>query len=169
MQHNIIFRPARKQDESAIWEILRGAIERRRKDGSEQWQDGYPNPETVQSDISKNYGFVLTVDDKVAVYVALIVNNEPAYEHIDGNWLSEGDFLVMHRVAVSEEFLGKGLVRRLFAETEHYCRQKGVPSIKVDTNFDNAAMLALLHKTGYQYCGEVTMRGGSRKAFEKLL
>ncbi|WP_434978822.1 GNAT family N-acetyltransferase [Daejeonia sp. YH14] len=166
---NIIFRPALEEDAAAVWDILRHAIERRRKEGSAQWQDGYPNPETVQSDISKNHGFVLTVNGVVAVYAALIFNDEPAYENITGKWLSEGDFLVMHRVAVSEDFLGKGLVRRFFAETEYYCRQKGVSSIKVDTNFDNAAMLALLQKTGYTFCGEVMMRGSSRKAFEKRI
>ncbi len=31
-----------------IWEILQDAILRRKKDGSNQWQDGYPNPESVQ-------------------------------------------------------------------------------------------------------------------------
>lgn len=40
---------------------------------------------------------------------------------------------------------------------------------KVDTNFDNAAMLHLLKKLGYTYCGEVYLAGGERKAFEKLL
>jgi hypothetical protein len=40
---------------------------------------------------------------------------------------------------------------------------------KVDTNFDNAAMLHLLKKLGYTYCGEVYLAGGERKAFEKLI
>jgi hypothetical protein len=39
----------------------------------------------------------------------------------------------------------------------------------VDTNFDNAAMLHILKKLGYTYCGEVYLAGGERKAFEKLL
>ena len=40
---------------------------------------------------------------------------------------------------------------------------------KVDTNFDNVAMLHILKKLGYTYCGEVYLAGGERKAFEKLL
>ena len=40
---------------------------------------------------------------------------------------------------------------------------------KVDTNFDNAAMLHILKKLVYTYCGEVYLAGGERKAFEKLL
>jgi hypothetical protein len=30
-----------------IWIILQQAIARRKADGSNQWQDGYPNPEVI--------------------------------------------------------------------------------------------------------------------------
>ena len=46
---------------------------------------------------------------------------------------------------------------------------KGIPSLRADTNFDNAPMLHLFEKLGYKYCGEVTFRGTPRKAFEKKL
>jgi hypothetical protein len=42
-------------------------------------------------------------------------------------------------------------------------------SIKVDTNFDNFAMLKIFEKMEYIYCGEVYFRGSPRKAFEKVL
>ena len=56
-----------------------------------------------------------------------------------------------------------------FSEGLKISRQNGIFSVKVDTNFDNAAMLHLLKKIGYTYCGEVYLAGGERKAFEKLL
>jgi hypothetical protein len=45
------FRPAKYSEVSQIWQILKDAIKRRKKDGSNQWQDGYPNMEVVKSDI----------------------------------------------------------------------------------------------------------------------
>lgn len=39
----------------------------------------------------------------------------------------------------------------------------------LDTNFDNAAMLHILKKLDYTYCGEVYLAAGERKAFEKLI
>ncbi|MFJ1442200.1 hypothetical protein ACILFQ_09880 [Capnocytophaga canimorsus] len=42
-------------------------------------------------------------------------------------------------------------------------------SIKIDTNFDNYAMLKVLEKAKYTYCGTVYFRGTPRMAFEKLL
>jgi hypothetical protein len=35
------FRQAMVSETNQIWDILRGAINRRKEDGSNQWQDGY--------------------------------------------------------------------------------------------------------------------------------
>ncbi|ASK29100.1 GNAT family N-acetyltransferase [Chryseobacterium sp. T16E-39] len=169
MTQQIKFRKAEIKDRNIIWEIIQQAIERRRADGSTQWQNGYPNADTVESDIAKGFGFVLTIDNVVAVYVALIFNDEPAYSTIEGAWLSDGEFVVVHRVAVSEDFAGQGLVKKLFDYIEEYTKSQGVQSVKVDTNYDNIAMLKILEKQGYSYCGEVVLAGGVRKAFEKII
>ena len=163
------FRQATPDDSQEIWQILQQAILRRKNDGSRQWQDGYPNTGTVQSDIEHGIGYVLTENDAVAAYAAVIFNDEPAYEAIEGKWLSDADFNVVHRVAVSDEAAGKGFATEIFRRIEEYSRQNGVFSIKVDTNFDNTAMLRILEKLGYTYCGEVYFRGSARRAFEKIL
>lgn len=161
--------PADLAQAEAIWAIIRQAIERRRQDGSDQWQNGYPNPEIIRRDIEAGHGFVLMADEEIAVYGALIFNDEPAYNDIEGQWLTTGDFLVVHRVAVEECFHGRGLVQAFFAAAEDYARRHGVFSVKVDTNFDNAPMLHILQRLGYTYCGEVFLVGAPRKAFEKIL
>lgn len=168
-KNEINFRKANTADIPVIWEIIQQSIERRRKDGSNQWQNGYPNLQTVESDVSKEFGYVITVDNEVAVFVALIFNDEPAYSTIEGAWLTTGEFLVIHRIAVSEKFAGQGLVKKLFDYVEDFVRTQNVQSIKVDTNFDNIAMLKILESKGYSYCGEVVLAGGVRKAFEKVV
>lgn len=162
-------RKAVAADADIIWEILQQAIERRRRDGSRQWQDGYPNPDTVQEDIENGWGFVLVNEEVIVAYGALILNDEPAYDQIEGAWLTHGDFIVVHRVAVSDKVAGRGMATLLFKEIEQYAINQSIPSIKVDTNFDNPAMLKILEKLGYIYCGEVMLFGASRKAFEKVL
>lgn len=166
---NLILRKARISEAEIIWQILQQAIERRRKDGSNQWQDGYPNLEVVKTDIFLGKGYVLEIDNAIAAYAALVFNDEPAYNEIIGNWLTNDDFLVIHRVAVSDDFLGKGIAVLLFQKLEEFAKENQVFSIKVDTNFDNLAMLHILEKLNYHYCGEVFFRGGARKAFEKVL
>jgi GNAT superfamily N-acetyltransferase len=162
-------RKAEITDKDVIWDILQQAIERRRKDGSTQWQQGYPNINTVESDIEKGFGFVMTVGGEIAVYTALILNDEPAYSTIEGAWLSNGEFVVVHRVAVDEKFAGQGMTKKLFDHIEDFTKSHGIQSIKVDTNFDNVAMLKILESKGYTYCGEVYLAGGIRKAFEKII
>lgn len=152
-----------------IWAILSEAIVRRRSDGSNQWQDGYPNLEVVKSDIANGYGYVMRDEQGIAGYCAILINDEPAYGDIEGAWLSAGDFVVFHRVAVAKQYLGKGIARLMLGFIDEYALKNNIFSVRADTNFDNAAMLALFEKTGYQYCGEVYFRGSPRKAFEKLL
>lgn len=163
-------RLATAEDQPDIWEIFKHAIELRRQQGSTQWQDGYPNPATIANDIKKQQGFVfLAQNGSILAYAAIIKNNEPAYDVIEGAWLTDGDFMVVHRVAVSKHVLGKGLAKEIFEKIEDYVRAQNIASIKVDTNYDNIAMLKTLDKLGYQYCGEVYFRESPRKAFEKIL
>ncbi|KFE99106.1 GNAT family N-acetyltransferase [Chryseobacterium luteum] len=162
-------RKAEIEDKDTIWAIIQQSIERRKQDGSTQWQNGYPNMNTVENDIAKGFGYVLTVDGKIAVYAALILNDEPAYSTIEGAWLSNGEFVVVHRVAVDGKFAGQGMAKKLFDHIEDFTRSKGIQSIKVDTNYDNPAMLKILESKGYSYCGEVLLKDGMRKAYEKII
>lgn len=167
MKYN--FRKATSADVYQIWTILQDAIIRRQEDGSNQWQDGYPNLQIVQQDIEKGVGFVLTNGDGIIAYSAVVANDEPAYANIEGQWLSYGHFIVVHRVAVANKHLGRGLAKLIFKEIEAYALGQQIYSIKADTNFDNIAMIKTFDKLGYVYCGEVFFRGASRRAYEKVL
>jgi GNAT superfamily N-acetyltransferase len=166
---NYSFRKATTLEIQAIWEILKQAIARRKQDGSEQWQDGYPNLQSVQNDVEKGHGFVLTEGETIIGYTAILINDEPEYAKIKGEWLSNTDFVVFHRVALSEGYLGKGLAKKMLEYIEEFALNNNIFSVKADTNFDNIAMLKIFEKSGYKYCGKVYFRGGERKAFEKVL
>lgn len=163
------FRKAKTEDINQIWDILQGAILRRKKDGSDQWQNGYPNPTVIKNDLAKDIGYVLTKGNEIIGYCAILINDEPAYANIKGKWLTDGDFVVYHRVAISENYSGRGLAQKMLKYIDDFARDNNIKSIRVDTNFDNVGMLKTLDKTGYIYCGEVILSGGTRKAFEKVL
>lgn len=163
------FRKAQPDDISQIWDILQQAIIRRKEDGSKQWQDGYPNLDVVKNDIVKGVGYVLTDGETIIGYSAVLINDEPAYAGIEGKWLTNADFVVVHRVAISQDYLGKGLAVLIMKHIEQFALDNGIKSIKVDTNFDNPAMMKIFEKLGYVYCGEVFFRGSARKAYEKVL
>lgn len=163
------FRKAHPKEIDEIWEILQFAIQSRKNDGSQQWQDGYPNRDSIVQDLDNDCAYVLADDKGVLAYGAVIFDVEPAYNNIEGKWLSDGDYVVVHRVAAAERSKGMGIATRFFNEVEKLAKSKNIHSIKVDTNFDNLAMLRIMEKLGYHYCGEVYFRGSARKAFEKLI
>jgi hypothetical protein len=165
----MILRKATFEDRAIIWNILQQAIEQRRQDGSEQWQQGYPSLQTVDEDILSGYGYVLTTNDNIIAYAAIIFGIEPAYDDIDGAWLTNGDYAAVHRVAASNAVKGKGIATSLFGMIEELCKQQNVCSIKIDTNFDNLPMLRIMYKLNYTYCGEIFFGGAPRRAYEKIL
>ncbi|HUH75315.1 MAG TPA: GNAT family N-acetyltransferase [Chitinophagales bacterium] len=165
----MILRKALLSDQTIIWKILQHAIQQRKEDGSNQWQNGYPNPQTILDDIANGAAHVLTENEKIIAYVAIIFDIEPAYTIIEGEWLSDGEYVVVHRVAVSKEVKSKGIATHIFKMIEKLVIEQEIYSIKVDTNFDNIPMLKILDNLGYTYCGEVYFNHSPRRAFEKVL
>jgi GNAT superfamily N-acetyltransferase len=165
----MILRKATFSEQSIIWDILLQAIEQRKQDGSDQWQNGYPNEQTVYEDITNGCAYVLVDNNMIIAYAAIIFGVEPAYEDIKGEWLTNGDYAAVHRVATSNKVKGKGIATQLFKMIEELCIDQEVYSIKVDTNFDNVPMLKIMDRLNYTYCGEVFFIGAPRKAYEKVL
>lgn len=165
----MVIERATLSDVEEIWKIILYAKESRRLQGSEQWQNGYPFRETIIQDIEKGCGYVVRMDGKVEAYVAIITEGEPAYDAIEGQWLKDGDYWTVHRLAVSEAAKGKRLGQWILKQIEGMAMAASITSIRVDTNFDNLAMLKILENLEYAYCGEVQYNGSPRKAFEKIL
>lgn len=166
---SLIFRKADIPDIPAIASILKMAVKRMLAEGRHQWDENYPNKTHISADIDNGNGYVLELFGKVIGYAAVVFTGEPAYENLKGKWLSEGRYVVVHRLAVSDDAKGKGIGFMLMNIIEEYARSLGISSFKIDTNYDNSAMLKLLDRLGFTYCGEIEYEQGSRKAFEKLI
>lgn len=163
------FRLAKAEELPKIWQIMDKAITKRKMEGSNQWQDGYPNKEILLKDIAKNAAYVLADNNVIAAYCAISINDEPEYDNIHGKWLSNKGYVVFHRLAVAEDYLGKGLATKCLEHIYAFAIKNNINSIKADTNFDNEPVLHLFQKLNYKYCGKVYFRGSERLAFEKLL
>lgn len=169
ISNSLVFRNAINTDIPAITAILKMAVEQMLAEGRCQWNENYPNDVHVRSDIDRGIGYVLEQEGTVIGYVAVVFTGEPAYDSIDGKWLSEDKYVVAHRMAISQTEKGKGMGVIMMNAVEEYARSLGIKSFKIDTNYDNLAMLGLLDKLGFKYCGEIEYESGSRKAFEKQI
>lgn len=164
-----LFDTAKIIDLPMIMQIISDAILKRKLEGSDQWQDGYPNEAVIENDINSSNGYVLKHDDKILSYAAVMFEDDPAYNHIDGKWLNNEPYVVIHRLAVSQNQGSKGIGTYMLQQIEKMVKKSAFTSIKVDTNYDNLAMLSIFNKLHYTYCGIVSMRNGTRKAFQKII
>lgn len=142
-----------------------------KKQGIDQWQNGYPNAENVQQDINNNKGYFLTDGENYLAYLCIDFDGEPAYNDINGKWLTEDDakYIVIHRLAFNEQYRGKGLSSTLFELAEEFCKEKSIKSIRIDTDSDNKIMQHSMKKAGFMYCGTIWFAGGDKVAFEKIV
>ena len=105
----------------------------------------------------------------VIAYGAVVFDGEPAYDAIEGAWLTDGEYVVLHRMAVADGEKGRGVATEFMRRVEAMACGRGTGSMRVDTNFDNRYMLRMLGRLGFVYCGKVRYRSGERLAFEKTL
>jgi GNAT superfamily N-acetyltransferase len=168
----MIFRKGEISDLPRMMEIVRQAQVSIGKLGIDQWQNGYPTEELMRNDIENGYSFVLTADaGEVIAIASLIYNYEPTYDKIyGGEWLSNGDFIVVHRMAVAEEYRKKGIASQLLKEVVKQAIIKNIPSFKIDTHEGNIPMRRTFESNGFKYCGRIYLRDGHlRVAYEKRI
>ncbi|MEL1135019.1 GNAT family N-acetyltransferase [Desulfitobacterium sp. THU1] len=165
------FRRAAFADINSIMKIIEQAQAYFKEAGINQWQNNYPNAEIIAEDIDNNHSYVLVNDGNVVATAAVSFDGEATYDIIyQGQWLSDHDYAVIHRLAVDDVYKGQGVSSLVINSVEQLCRNRGVESIKVDTHEGNIAMQKLLRKNKFQYCGIIYLKDGNKRiAFEKIL
>ncbi|MDR3251074.1 MAG: GNAT family N-acetyltransferase [Tannerella sp.] len=167
----MIFRKAALNDLRSMMDVVRQAQASLKALGIDQWQNGYPSEEVICRDIGNGDAFVLTDDDIVIAMATVIFNNEPTYDVIyEGEWLSRGEFVVVHRMAVADCSRKKGVASIIFHEVGMTAKSRNISSFKIDTHEGNIPMRNVLLKNGFKYCGKIFLKDGAlRLAFEKIL
>lgn len=166
---DIVFRKATSNDVDSIMEIVADAQRSLGDRGIDQWQDGYPQRDRIKDDIRDGIGWICELQGDIAGYAAIVINGEPEYENLEGEWLSTGNYVVVHRICVRKKFVRHGVASALLRHAAKEAILQDVHSFKIDTHEKNQYMLNLLEKFGFTYCGIVSYEHGKRVAFEKLL
>lgn len=165
------FRRALESDTDNIMDIIKQAQDYLKSQGIDQWQNNYPNYNTIKDDIKNNNCYVLLKDNTIVGTVAAIFGEEKTYKNIyNGNWLSDKEHLTLHRLAISSTYRGLGLSYIILGKIEELCINKNIYSIKADTHKGNIPMQNFLRKAGFQYCGIIYLENGDKRiAFEKII
>ena len=164
-------RLAEKKDIDRIMQIIADARESIGRLGIDQWQYGYPTRDIVKEDISLGRGFVVENDGEICATFALMLHGEPTYKKIYcGAWISEGEYLALHRIAIESKHRGKGIAEKIVAFLVEYANENEYSSVRVDTHQGNLPMRRMLEKNGFEYCGTIHLLDGQeRVAYERLV
>ena len=151
---------------AVAYSFIDEARRHQREQGFIQWRDDSPNLETVQRDIALGRGCLLMYENEPVGYLCIDFNGEPAYEQLNGKWLSGQKYAAVHRVALGDNVRGKGLSRDMFRLVRELCAENGIHSIRIDTHEQNKKMQHVLDREGFVYCGIVMYDIGPRLAYE---
>lgn len=165
------FRQAKISDLDQIVEIIELSKKYLKETKVDQWQDGYPAKEDLRRDIESGNSYVLTNKDEIVATTVISLDGESTYNSIfNGEWITNEEYIVMHRVAVHDKYKGKGIFKELIKEAESLALNKGIFSIKIDTHRDNISMHRAVVKNNFKRCGIIYLEDGSERiAFEKAL
>lgn len=165
------FRQANISDLDQIVEIIELSKKYLKETKVDQWQDGYPAKEDLRRDIESGNSYVLTNKDEIVATTVISLDGESTYNSIfNGEWITNEEYIVMHRVAVHDKYKGKGIFKELIKEAENLALNKGIFSIKIDTHRDNISMQKAVLKNDFKKCGIIYLEDGSERiAFEKVM
>ena len=94
-------------------------------------------------------------------YFALLPSPEPTYEFIDGAWLTDEPYGVIHRIASYPDVHGVFSAIINFAAVRY-------PHLRIDTHRDNRIMQHVIAAAGFTCCGIIWLPDGTeRLAYER--
>ena len=157
---------------SLVMEIINDAKRLLSKD-SLQWQQGYPNEDTMTNDISNSYLYGYYIDNYLVGIISLVPGIDINYLEIEeGIWINypSNKDLNIHRIAIREGYHKMKIGEKLLSFAIEFAKNNGFFSIKLDTHVKNIAMQKISLKTGFTYRGVIYLKrdelDNSRLAYE---
>ena len=172
-------------DLPVVMEIYAQGREYMRKTGNpDQWKNNHPPEELIVQDIQAKSSYCCVVDtgsgeaEEILAVFYFAVEEDPTYAKIQGQWLNDSTYGVVHRIARgynanagagcgANAGAGSG-VKSVAAFCIDWCFDQH-PNVRIDTHKDNGPMLRLLERLGFSYCGIIWLASGDeRMAFQKV-
>ncbi|HBI7177924.1 TPA: GNAT family N-acetyltransferase [Listeria monocytogenes] len=161
---------AKEKDILQIMKLIEEAKEFLKQMNIDQWQNGYPDYKCIQSDIREKKAWLIIKNKEILGYACVDFDGEIAYNSLKGKWLSnKQQYVVMHRLTVSNKIKGHGLSTKIIKFIEHMAIEEGIYSVRVDTDANNLIMKSVLEKNGFVYCGTINFDQSDKIAYEKLI
>ena len=120
-------RKAKIVDLNNIMKMYKSCITGMLKNGIDQWDNTYPNSSVILEDLKANTYFIAEVEEEIVGGINIDSQQDPTYLNID--WEDKNNqFLVVHRLAVKEEFWNQSIGKELMLFAEELVVKKNLSS-----------------------------------------
>jgi len=166
----MIVRKAYKSEIKDIMKMYKSCIKGMIRNGIDQWDSSYPNSEIITSDLLAGTYYVAEIKNEIIGGINIDQNQDKTYLSI--NWKdTSNSFLVVHRLAVKEEFWNKKIGKHLMLFTEKLAKTRGLKSIRLDTYSGNPKAMNFYKRLGYSELGSINLKPNKNEyyCFEKII
>lgn len=161
---------ANKSNLEEIMVIVKQAQDFIKSQGFEQWTNGYPSREQFEKDIDKSSCYIMKNDGIIVGFMTLLFEEEKAYDVLEGEWITNLPYGVIHRSAIAESFRGHHALRFFFEFAQSQAIERNIESLRIDTHEKNIPMRKSIESFGFVYCGTVSYGPNQQRvAYEKKI
>ena len=166
----IRLRLATSEEKDKAMQIIEIGRAHLKAQGINQWQNGYPDQSRIEKDLQLKKGyFVVDDDNDILGYLCIDFDGEPAYATLNGEWATSEKYVVVHRMAFSDNARGKGLASAVFDLVEDLSRENNVFDFRIDTDDGNEKMKHILTKYGFTCRGTIWFENSIKIGFDKKI
>lgn len=134
----------------------------------DQWDELYPSDELIRDDIESGHAFGLYEDAKLVGYIVTDEACVKEYESVP--WMISSDkILMLHRLCVNPAYQNRGFAKALLVHAEEWARSRGYGAIRLDVFKKNKIIQYLVEGLAYEFRGDITLRKGTFRCYEKKL
>lgn len=145
----MIIRKAEKTDIERcleIYEIARKYM--KQSDNPDQWGTEYPYEHLIREDVELGRLYVADCEGSVEGVFLMESGPDETYLKIEGQWLNDEPYYVIHRIASSGK--AKGVVKAAVEFT-----LQSTDNVRIDTHEKNKTMQSVLSGLGFKHCGTI--------------
>ncbi len=139
----------------AILALTRACGKHMRENGIDQWDEHYPDRDSLKRDIETNTLFVYRENNEILGIIVLNETQDPEYADIHWSTSDTDRNIVVHRLAVSPEHQGKGIARKIMDFAEEWAKENQYDAIRLDTFSQNPRNQRFYKNRGYTELGSV--------------
>ena len=143
----------------AIYEQAR--VYMKEQNNPDQWKSTYPSIDTIIEDINRGLSYVCVAGIEILAVFYFNMEVDLTYLVIDGKWLNQEEYGVIHRIAVKKHNEGIATFCLNWAFNECF-------NLRIDTHKDNYPMKNLLSKLGFSHCGIIRLKNNEPRLAYQL-